>query len=429
MIHFSNVKEYAVSHLWIMPAGFLLGAIVLSRVMLIMDRSAGLPSSRWYLFPAGSDGARDLLSTIAASTFTFTGLVFSITIVVLQLASSQLSPRVMRLFLRDLGTQLVLAWFLGLFTYTLLILREVEGEPDEFVPSLSIWIAVALMLVALALFVYYINHITQRVRPVNIIHEIASESFGTISRVYPDAFTPSAQITKEPPGNYWTVRSDGRSGVVTWIATEALHNTAEQKGLIVSVVPALGDFVPKRGELARVWGREFDPNETDLAENFTLSRERTQQQDVGFGLRQLVDIAERALSPGINDPTTATQALDQIHSLLRELCTRAIPSEEHLTDPLVLMHETTWEDYVRLGLDEIRRYGSSSMQVLRRMRFLILDLLDLAPPERHDILLQQLALLDDVVSRNFSNEVERDLVRTPSAQSHGPTIQAQSRSL
>ena len=416
-----RAREYATSHLWVMPAAFLLAAAVLAEAMLTIDKLTDLPSSRWYLFPGGAAAARQLLSTIAASMFTFTGLVFSITIVVLQLASSQLSPRVMRVFLRDIGTQIVLGSFLGAFAYSLLVLREVEAAPEANVPSLSIWIALMITIVDIGLFVYYINHITQRIRPITIMHEIGGATLKTIHSVYPTAYSPdSIGYSVEPPGDHLSVRHEGRGGVIVYVDKGALHQIARDNGLVIAVVPAVGDYIPRGSELLRVWGDVEDPGALRLQRHVEVGRERTQQQDVGFGFRELVDIAERALSPGVNDPTTAVQALNEIHDLLSDLAGRAIPADADLTDALLITREPVWEDFVHHALDEIRTSGRGSLQVMRRLRFLLEDLLRAAPEARRPVLQHQLALLDSTLAAGFSRLGEREIAAASSAQGFGP---------
>jgi uncharacterized membrane protein len=420
----SNLIEYAESRLWVMPTAFLLAVLVLSQAILAVDRHADLPDDSWFLFPGGPEGARDLLSTVATVTFTFTALVFSITMVVLQLAASQLSPRVMRLFLRDTGTQVVLATFLASFAYSMLVLREVRSGDDPFVPALAIWIAFAFVVVDIALFIFYINHMTQRIRAGSVTWEIGNETLATINREYPDPYEGIAAVRVEPATAAIVVPNSRRGGSITYVDRHALRSAARDHGLIIKVLPAAGDFVPTGGNLLKVWPHE--PHETGpqklqhLEHHISHNKERTLQQDVGFGLRQLVDIAERALSPGTNDPTTAVQALDQIHEILVCLSGRAIPAEEESTDPFLITNEPTWDDFISMGLDEVRLYGKGSLQITRRIRNIIETLLAIAPPARHGALHRQLQLIDEAIPRDFDSPLDRETASHGSAQGAGP---------
>jgi uncharacterized membrane protein len=419
MMSLSNAAEYLRSRLWVMPALFLLGVSALWQIAIALDESFDSQEKRWYLFPGGPEGAREVLSTIAASTFTFTGLVFSITIVVLQLAGSQLSPRVMGMFLRDLGTQIVLATFLATFAYSLLVLREVRSDDVVFVPALAIWLAFLLMAIDIILFVYYINHMTQRIRASSVIAEIGRETRKVIEQTYPDPFVePDMPPPSLPESPYTVVVNEHRGGRVRFIDRRRLWRATEDNGWVVAVVPAIGDFVPRGSPLLRIWGRE-DADAGSLADLVSLSRERTFQQDVGFGLRQLVDIAVRALSPGVNDPTTAVQAIDEIHDLLRCLCGRAIPAGADRDHPRVIFNAPGWDSYVQLCLDEIRTYGSGNIQVVRRLRYLLEDLSALAPSSRQGVLAREMTLLEQAALSQFG-DAEQALVQQASAQGQGP---------
>jgi uncharacterized membrane protein len=298
-------------------------------------------------------------------------------------------------------------------------LREVRSDDVVFVPALAIWLAFLLMAIDIILFVYYINHMTQRIRASSVISEIGRETRRVIEQTYPDPFVePDMPPPNLPESPYTVVANEHRGGRVRFIDRRHLWREAEDNGWVVAVVPAIGDFVPRGSPLLRVWGSD-DADLDSLADLVSLSRERTFQQDVGFGLRQLVDIAVRALSPGVNDPTTAVQALDEVHDLLRCLCGRAIPAAADRGHPRVILNAPGWESYVQLSLDEIRTYGSGSIQVVRRLRFLLEDLTAIAPPSRQGVLARETALLEEAALEHFG-DAEQSLVLRGSAQGQGP---------
>jgi uncharacterized membrane protein len=189
----------------------------------------------------------------------------------------------------------------------------------------------------------------------------------------------------------------------------------------VVMVPSIGDFIPTDGRLLEVYG-EGEIDEAALAATVVIDAERSIQQDVPFGFRLLIDIAERGLSPGVNDPTTARQVLDQLHDLLRTLGSRPIPTGWHADDdgtPRLFVPQPTWATFVALAFEEIRHYGANSLQVVRRMRSIVDSLLEDLPEDRHPPLRRQAELLDEVAERSFGSEAERAVARHADAQGIG----------
>ena len=420
------IQEALRSSLWFIPALCEFAVVVLAVATTEVDRHAGPQGHVVFAFSGGPQSAQIILSTIAASMITFTGLVFSIIIVVLQLASGQFSPRVLRTFLRDRTSQFALGVFVATFTYALVVLRSIRlttPTSAPFVPGLSISVAFALVLFSLGVFVNYIHHIAQSIRVVSIIDSVANETRRLINELYPRNVDPSTSM--ELPHGIGQPRMIGapRAGVVLDMDKMGLVQVASNNDAVIELIPAVGDFVPKGAPLILVWdGDQLLPDEEATA-LIDLGIERTMQQDVAFGLRQIVDIAERALSPAVNDPTTAVQAVDRIHDLLRQLADRPFPPgslgdrEGHvrLTFPTA-----TWEGYVELGVQEIRQYGSGSLQVARRLRAMLEDLLTVAPEPRRAALRTQLAELDAAVRRGFRDPADQALAREADEQGIGP---------
>lgn len=365
------------SSFFFLPALMVLGAIGLSIVTLSVDASMLDPVVR-LVFDGDADTARSVLSTIAASTMTFTGIVFTITVVVLQLASSQFSPRVLRTFLRDQPTQLALGILLATFTYALLILRAVN---EASVPRLSVGTAIVVVIVALWVFVFYLSHIAQRIRVTSIIDAIAAETRGLIA-TWPEGSdgprqTPMASVPDR------TVPAQ-QAGVVQVIDAAQLSRQAWRDGCVYEVVVTPGQYVPRGAPLVHVHGAS-DRSDRHIGRYVGLGGERTAEQDVAFGFRQLVDIAQRALSPGIHDPTTAAESLARIHDLLRDLAGRSLPSGEHRDaagELRVLTSERPWEDYVHLAVDEITAVGRDKIQIRRALEHMLEDVRDVVPPSR-----------------------------------------------
>lgn len=385
-----------LSGYWFVPGVTVLTISGLALALLALDRDL-VQSGSQVGFGGGPDSARALLSAIASSTLTLTALVFSITIVVLQLASSQFSPRVLRTFLRDHRSQVTLGIFLGTFVHALLVLREVRGEDgstEQFVPGLSIFASFGLVILSVAFFVHYIHHIAGSIRVIEIIRRIFDETVKSIDRCHPDDH--DAHAAHEPPAHSPTlVVQAGSQGVVTAVEMNRLANVAREAEATLVVVPRVGDFVAKGMPLVEVYG-SAEIDESRVRSTVALSRERDLAQDPAFGFRQLVDIAERSLSPGVNDPTTAAQCLDHIHALLRHLAPRHLTARTCVSDDgflLAVAGQPSWEDYVRLGLDEIRHWGAGSIQVHQRIEALLADLTTVTPPERLGVLAEQRRLL------------------------------------
>ncbi|AKQ64487.1 hypothetical protein A176_001399 [Myxococcus hansupus] len=416
---------------WVVPALCVVAAVGLSRFAHALDAHLSQHEHDWYLFQGGPEGARSVLSAVASSMLTFAGLVFSVTILVLQQASNQFSPRILRTFLRDRKSQVALGIFTGTFVYALLGLRTVRGTSENLditshVPSLSVWLAVVLALLCVGAFVFYIHHVAQSIRAVVILSRIHDETCETMERMYPEGVgLDAADSGEEGPRGApsLVVPHAGGSGVLITVDEDQLMTHARRAGVALALVPMMGDFVPHGGALFEVWGDASALDPQSLLDSVQFGQERTLQQDTAFGFRQLVDVAERALSPGINDPSTAVQALDQLHDLLRRLALRHFPSPQRLDVQGTLRlvcPRPDFDDYVRLSLDEIREYGEGSIQVARRLRFLLEDLLRVAPDFRHGELKRQRALLDANVTRGFADARVAAEARHEGPQGHGP---------
>ena len=428
------------SSMWFIPGAFVLGALLAS-VLLVpvdqaVDQALGDPLGG-ILFAGGPESARLVLSTIAAAMLTFTGLVFSVTMLVLQLASSQLSPRVMRTFLRDRLNQGVLGLFIATFLYALLVLREVRSPPSgtAFVPAIAVTLTYALLVASVGAFVLYIHHMAEAIRPAKVLRTVGDETRRAISRLDPDAVghgtTPA--VADLPTRAAETIMDpDRRPGVIIAIDDEALVEFARDQAITIELLHTIGDFVPTGAPLARFWRSAMVPPAQEIPTEPMLGAiqtgaERTMSQDAAFGLRQIVDIATRALSPGINDPTTAVQALDELHDLLRRLAGIALPSSDRRAEDgslLVRLRWLDWSDYVVLALDEIRQYGTDSIQIARRLRDLLLDLKAVAPAHRQEPLDRQIRLLDAGIEARYELADDRRLAREASPSGMGPAAAA-----
>lgn len=377
---------------WFVPGLIVLTSIALAMVMVELS---GLVTSdvldRWpRLFGAGAEGARGMLSAIAGSMITVAGITFSITMVAVTQASTQYSPRVLRNFMRDRANQMVLGVFVGVFAYCLVVLRTIRGDEESpFVPSIAVLVGMLLALVGIAVLIYFIHHIATTLQASDIIARVATETCATVDQLYPDeepAGTPSGLPTGLPPvAKAWRGVTSRATGYVQRADVRRLVEVADEHGLAVRVERTAGDFViagqplawlaaaesgatrSARSERSGAGAAEGDPAEA-LRSLFAIGANRTPDHDARFGIRQLVDIALKALSPGINDSTTAVTCVDYLGAVLLRLANRRIEvlhlgSEGH---PRVLAPGPTFEELLDLAMDEIRRNTDGNVTVLTR---------------------------------------------------------------
>lgn len=379
-----RLRESLRSGFWAVPALCVLLSVLVAVVLVAVDRR--LQAEVAFTFGAGPDGAREVLSAITTAMITFTGLVFSITVVVLQLTSQQFSPRVLRTFLRDRQTQWALGIFTATFVYAVMVLRTVDGgDGQQFVPAVATTFALLMLLLSVGLFVSYIHHIATSIQASSIIGAISEETRTALDRHFPAGRAEPPDAPTPPPTgtSASTVVPATRSGVVTTVDTSQLVAAASAAGVVLRTGVHLGDFVPEGAPLLEVVG---DPQRLDheaVLGAIAQARDRTLQQDVAFGVRQLVDIGERALSPGVNDPTTAVQVLDQLHDLLRRLATRPLRTGVHADDNghvRLVMPAERFGDYLCLALDGIDQYGADARPVQERIDALLADISAAAIP-------------------------------------------------
>jgi uncharacterized membrane protein len=423
--YWSRLAAVMETSVWLVPSAFVLGAVALSFGVGALDEHLSNDVAGWYLFGGGPDGARAVLSTIASSMMTFMGVVFSVTVLVLQLASNQFSPRVLRNFLRDRGSQAALGVFAATFAYSLMGLRSVRSVSmgsSARVPALTVWLALVFAGLCVLTFIYFLHHTAQSIRAVNVLARIGDETRERLAQLYPESLGDEAEVAEERPATVPTsiIPHPGRSGVVTAMNEDRLWGLACRAGVVLVVVPRVGDFIAHGAPLLEVWGAAGGLDAHALGESVSVDDERNLQQDVPFGLRQLVDVAERALSPGVNDPSTAVQALDQVHDVLRRLARQRLqptPRVDERGAARLVLRRASWEGFVRLGLDEIRLAGAGSVQVGRRLRFLLEDLLTVAPPDRQVELRRQIFLLEASAQRGPDDD--RRLAYAEDAQGQG----------
>lgn len=388
-----NLLIWSRNTFWLVPAACVAVALALA---LVLPRLEGLVPSA-LLFPGGPEGARSVLGSITTSMISITGVVFSITIVALQLAAGQFSSRVMRDFLRDRLIQWTLGIFVATFSYALALQRSVRGtsEEESFVPALGVTVAFLLVLVSVLSFIAYIHHIANSMRAAVVVERIADQTRPVIDRLYPA--DPSGPVPPPPPeGEPDRIVPARRAGVVAAVDRRALVRAARDGGAVVTLLVGVGEFRAAGAPLLAVHGAAGAAVGDRLDRCITFDSERTHEQDVAFGFRQLVDVAERALSPSLNDPTTAAQALDHLHDLLRRVAGRPTPSGRHTDADGVLrlvVPVPAFPALLDLALGEVLHYGGEDPQTRRRVRAMLTDLRGVARPEHRPAVERLLAEL------------------------------------
>jgi len=420
------VYEYVRNSLWIVPATFMAIAIAMGIVLPRVDEEVTTTIGISF----GQGAAQGILGSMAGGMITFTGFVFSILLLAVQFGSSQFSPRMLRRFLRDPTTKIALGLFMATFIYALLVLRTIGTADDEtFVPDNSISIALLLLLASMIVFLRLISRTTQGLRVAGVLAELGRDGAKLIDRVYPD---PSRGPETAGPGRDGagaeaevTVEYPGPPGVLQSIDADGLVARARAADALIELVPPIGDLLPPGSPLFRIRGDRSKLDDRALIDSVAVGDERTLRQDPAFVFRLLADISSKALSPGVNDPTTSAQALDQIELLLRILAGRRLTPGE-LRDGegavRVVYPAPSWEDFLSIALDETRLFGEGSVQVNRRLRALLEDLRAAVPAYRRVAVEAQLALLDDSVGRGYADAGERRIATAPDRQGIGSPV-------
>ncbi len=365
------------SSFWFVPAVIVLGAVGFAAVLIGVDATVKLHVVRSWplLFGAGAAGSRGLLTAVASSMITVAGVVFSITIVALSLTSSQYTSRVLRNFMRDRGNQVVLGVFVGIFAYCLVVLRTIRGSDEvKFVPSLAVLVGLILAFVGIAFLIYFIHHISMSIQASNIIAAAAQETIAAVDHLFPkelgedaDEDAPLMSLALQA----WSPVPARETGYIESIDGDALLAVARQRGTILRMERGVGEFVVQGTPLVSVadLGGLDDESTAELNEVYTVSHQRTVEHDVAFGLRQIVDIALKALSPGINDTTTAVMCVDYLAAILVRLAARRIAAFHRLDqgELRVIARGPSFASLLAAAFDQIRQNAKGNVVILTRL--------------------------------------------------------------
>jgi len=405
---------------WMIPALYALAAIS-AGLMLPRIEARVLPMVTLGLAPAS---ALSMYSSVGSGMLALTGIVFSLVFVMVQFSAIAYSPRLVLWIARDRVIWHSLGVFTATFIYSMAAIAWVDRNPGQRVPLFSGWLVIALLLSSVGMFIALIDRVS--ILQINgMLTFTGSHGRRVIEKMYPELATATvvgqpSEILEVPVTQ--VLLHMGPPRVIQTLDESKLFSLSVEARGVVEVVSAVGDTVVEGTELSRFRGSARKIDESSWRQAFEFGSERTFEQDPKYAIRLLVDIAIRALSPAVNDPTTAVQALDQIQDLLLRLGRRrleigAVCDQE---DVLRLMiTNPTWEDFLILAFDEIRYYGAKSIQVMRRMRAVIAELISSLPEERRGSLQYHLHRLDGVIQRSFEDEEEKQEARIEDRQGLG----------
>ena len=417
-----RVKSYLRSSLWIVPVFAGLAERVFR---IIVEWLEGRLS--WVGFGLGLEGAKALSSAVITLTLSFLVFTFGSLLVAIQVASGQYTPRIIATtLLRDN----VIRYTVGLFVFTFLFCIRSLNHLETTVPQLAMFVVGALGLICLAAFMFLIDYAARLLRPVSLVKRVGNDGLAVIKSVYPEKLVgaPGRAIPLQDAGPVErTILHRGTSGVILAVNVPQLVAKAEKANGVIEFAPQVGDFVGADEPLFLLHGGAKAVDEKSLRDCVIFGSERTLEQDPLFAFRILVDIAIKALSAAINDPTTAVLAIDQLHRLLRSAGRRNLRTNS-IRDSSgtlrVIFRTPDWCTFVHLAFVEIRFYGASNIQIARRLRAMIINLGNTLPSERHAALRREEGLLDRMLEKLYVLPEDLALARIPDSQVLGGSTEA-----
>ena len=400
-----RLRRFFRSSVWIVPLASMIAAVLLLQVLRWIDHAYAPP-----VLGFGIEGARNVLTMIAASMLSLLVFAFSALLITVQLASAQLTPRIIA-GLAISGRPVKYTIGLVMLTYTLAI--GVLGRSETVVLQLATALCILLSLVSIAVFLYLMDYWIKALRPVSVMAVVGAEAGRAIDEVYPYPLPSApgpARKPVRPLAGAVTLVHAGHSGVLLAADLAGLSRRASAVSGIIELVPRIGEYLATGEPLFRLYDGAVSLPAESLSHTLAFGPERTIQQDPMFAFRILVDIAIKALSPAINDPTTGVLALDQLDRLLRRIGQRRLDTEAILDERGehgVLFRTPDWDEYVMLATSEIRNFGATSLLVVQRLRGMLTDLIAVLPASRHPALETQLRLLDAAATRVFPDVEDR----------------------
>jgi uncharacterized membrane protein len=417
--------------LWFVPTLMVLASFGIAYGLITFDAETSFDGAKQFplLFGAGAEGSRGMLTAIAGSMLTVAALVFSLTLSAITQLSSQYSPRVLRNFMRDRSNQVVMGYFVGVFAYCLIVLGTIRGtEEQKFVPSTAVLMGLILALGGVAALIFFIHHIAESLQTGTIVENISRETIKALDALFPDEPEKPVEPLPEDAAAWnnvenqigWQPVLSAQSGYIQHIDLDEVLRWAIDHRALLRVEQPIGSFVGEQARLFSVCSEGEQPGIFDsnhlhqLRDQIAIGRHRNIGQDVAFGIQQLVDIALKALSPGINDTTTAIMAVDYLGGILERLASRNFPSRFRTDNGQfrILIRSAGFDHYLRLTFDLIRINAKGNHAVIRRlMRALSLVGSQCRSDDRKALIREQLHLLMEYANQTLATPYERRQVQ------------------
>ena len=418
--------------LWFVPGLMMFGSIILALVLIEVDSNIKLEWLENYprLFGLGADGSRGMLAAIAGSMLTVATLAFSLTLNAITQASGQYTPRIFRNFMRDRANQFVLGYFLGVFAYCLLVLRTIRGADEiRFVPSLAVMTGLVLALGGIIALIFFFHHIAASLQITTILNNIVDETREAVEKLFPQELGKAATVEEKSETRQaaevkkWRKIPALEAGYVQSADTDGLLEFAAENKILLRMRRGIGQFAGRGATLAEIapdtetadWEAIIDKKKIkEINDLFGISRHRTIEQDAGFGIRQIVDIALKALSPGVNDTTTAISCIDNLGEILGEIARRNMPAPVRSKDgvPRVITLAPNFQDYVETAFDQIRISGKANQAIFERLLTTIKFLAECTTnKKRRAVLEKQVGLIEEFAEQTLETDYEKEKVR------------------
>lgn len=432
LTRFRSFWQQLQESLWFVPSLMVVGAFGLAYGLIEFDARTSYDGAKRYpfLFGAGAEGSRGMLTAIAGSMLTVATLVFTLTLSTISQVSSQYSPRVLRNFMRDRGNQFVMGYFVSVFVYCLLVLGTIRGtEEQKFVPSTAVLMGVVQALGGVGALIYFIHHIAESLQTGAILERITQEIQYSLDELFPpdvgepvDATEAAASQAAFTTPTGWQRVCARQAGYVQGLDGKELLRWAGRHHALVRVEQPVGAFVSEQTVLFSAW--PDSPTTTPLPrsaldalrELVVTARHRNVEQDVAFGVQQLVDIALKALSPGINDPTTAIMAVDHLGLASQRLASRPFPPQLRADDAhraRVLVPALDFAGYMRLAFDPVRLSAKGSYAVLARLLGALAQVAEATRlPARQAAVRTQAELLLGYAEQTLATDYEKQALRS-----------------
>ena len=418
--------------LWFVPGVMIVVSIALALGLIEVDTRVDGEWLRTYprLFGLGADGSRGMLTAIASSMLTVATLAFSLTLNAVTQASGQFTPRIFRNFLRDRANQFVLGYFVSVFSYCLIILRTIRGGDElKFVPSLAVVIGLILALGGVLVLIFFIHHIAASLQITTIIDNIVDDTRKSMENLFPEKMGEALNdeekqfVRQAAEEQKWQKIPALSVGYVQTVDTDGLLEFAEENRVLIKMERGIGQFVGRGVTLLSVTPdtetESFkvlfeDEKIEELNALFIVYRHRTIEQDVGFGIRQIVDIALKALSPGVNDTTTAISCIDYLSEIIGELARRKMPSKVRSKSEVtrVIVAASGFEEYVETAFDQIRISGKGNLAVFERLTEALAFVASCTNADsRRRVLREQIELIAGFAEQTLQTDYEKQKIR------------------